>query len=137
MDTVSLWKDITRTRPKFPALSKDLTADVLIIGGGITGITCALELTRRGMKVVLLEAQSISGGTTGYSTGNLYTATQPYYKDIVSKFDIDTARIVAQSRKNAIDYIEKNVNENNIDCGFMRRPWYIYQQKERKITATR
>lgn len=132
MDTVSLWKDITRTRPKFPSLTKDLTADVLIIGGGITGITCALELTRRGMKVVLLEAQSISGGTTGYSTGNLYVSTQPYYKEIVSKFDLDTARIVAQSRREAITFIEQQVNENNIDCSFMRRPWYIYASAEGK-----
>lgn len=126
MNTVSLWKKLTRSRPQYPSLDKIIEADVVIIGGGITGVTAALELSLAGKKTVLLEKQSISGGTTGYSTGNLYIATQPLYQTIESKFDLETARTIADSRKQAIDYIEDRVKEFNIDCGFMRRQWYIY-----------
>jgi glycine/D-amino acid oxidase-like deaminating enzyme len=47
---------------------------VVIIGGGITGITSALFLSKAGKKVVVLEAAEIGLGTTGYSTGNLYAS---------------------------------------------------------------
>jgi glycine/D-amino acid oxidase-like deaminating enzyme/nitrite reductase/ring-hydroxylating ferredoxin subunit len=134
MNTVSLWKDITKDRPSYPKLDTNIEADVVIIGGGITGVTCAYRLTRAGKKVVLLEAQSISGGTTGYSTGNLYVATQPYYTNIESKFDLETVKAVAHSRRYAIDFIENTVNEHNIDCGFMRRPWYLYSSGEKEVS---
>lgn len=111
MDTTSLWKTISTRSSSYPELSKDIEVDVAIIGGGITGITAALHLIKAGKKVAILEADKMGGVTTGYSTGNLYIAVQPFYQNIYSKFDFETAKSIAYSRKFAIDYIEKNVHE--------------------------
>jgi glycine/D-amino acid oxidase-like deaminating enzyme/nitrite reductase/ring-hydroxylating ferredoxin subunit len=133
MDTTSLWKRISE-KTNYPKLTNDIEVDVAIIGGGITGITAALQFIGSGKKVAVLEAHRVGGITTGSSTGNLYVAVQPYYHNIISKFDVDTAKTIAQSREFAIDYIEKNVQTYNISCNFSRRPWFLYTYDENKIS---
>lgn len=79
MDTNSLWKHITTEAKPYAELSDTIEVDVAIVGGGITGITSALQLIASGKKVALLESYRIGGGTTGFSTGNLYIPIQSYY----------------------------------------------------------
>ncbi len=59
-------------KPIFNALEGDLEADVVIVGGGITGISAAYVLSKVGLEVIVLEAGEVGKGTTGFSTGNLY-----------------------------------------------------------------
>ncbi|NCB05563.1 MAG: FAD-binding protein, partial [Clostridia bacterium] len=50
--------------PSFPALARDCSTDVLIIGGGMAGILCALLLQQAGVNCLLAEGQTIGGGIT-------------------------------------------------------------------------
>ncbi|CAN5203672.1 hypothetical protein BH23BAC1_BH23BAC1_07780 [soil metagenome] len=118
----------------FPTLNEEIQTEVAIVGGGITGLTAALQLVRAGKKVAVLESQSIAGGTTGYSTGNLYIPVQAYYQILKNKFDEGRIREVAKSRKTAIDFVEKTVDEYKIVCQFQRRPWYFYTNDETNIS---
>lgn len=133
MDTTSLWKAISTRPTAYPPLTKDVEVDVAILGGGITGITAANQLVNAGKTVAILEAEQIGGVTTGFSTGNLYIPVQPFYQNIFAKFNLAEAKKIAHSRKFAIDYIEKNVQEKNIQCHFSRRPWYAYTCKDPRI----
>ncbi len=56
-------------RTERPALSGDITCDTVVIGGGLAGITTALQLSRGGQKVVVLEAKSIGFGASGRNGG--------------------------------------------------------------------
>ena len=58
----SIWSDAER--PKFETLNKNLKTDVLIIGGGITGILCAYMLEKSGVDYALVEADRICSGIT-------------------------------------------------------------------------
>lgn len=122
----SLWQDIIVIKKEYPALAEDLEVDVVVVGGGITGITVAKQLIDAGKIVAVIEAATIGGVTTGSSTGNLYMPVQPGYHGIESKFNIKTAKNIAYSRQIAIDYIENTIKEYNIKCKFKRRPWYAY-----------
>lgn len=133
MDTISLWKVISKKPVNYPVLSKDIEVDVAIVGGGITGVTAANQLIKAGKKVAILEAHEVGGVTTGNSTGNLYIAVQAFYQNIYSKFNLEEAKNIAHSRKFAIDYIEKNIQEKHINCQFYRRPWYAYTCKDPRI----
>lgn len=137
MDTISLWESISTRTTAYPELSKDIEVDVAIIGGGITGITAAAHLIKNGKKVAIIEADKIGGVTTGYSTGNLYVPVQPFYQTINSKFNFDVASAIAHSRKFAIDYIEQNIQKNNISCNFSRRPWYGYTANHERISLNK
>ena len=129
--TRSIWKS-TAPESNFPALKENLETDIAIIGGGITGITAAYLLARSGKKVVLLEAGTISGGTTGDSTGNLYAMVDKRLHHIQSKWDKETASKVARSRAQAVDLVEELVNKYQIDCSFKRVPWYLFSETSKK-----
>ncbi|MBK0393889.1 FAD-dependent oxidoreductase [Ramlibacter algicola] len=110
MDTTSVWR-ATATGAGFAMLQADVQCDVLVVGGGITGVTTALLLAQQGRKVVLLEADEIGGGTTGHSTGNLYVTTTDGISSVQSTWDETVAREVVQQRKAAIDFIEQQCRD--------------------------
>lgn len=62
-------------RLSFPSLQGEVTVDVAIIGGGITGLAAAYALTERGLKVALLEAARLGEGSTGWCGGILSAST--------------------------------------------------------------
>ncbi|MEX0779885.1 MAG: FAD-dependent oxidoreductase [Balneolales bacterium] len=130
----SFWTDNTSTRADYHSLKGKVEADVAIIGGGITGMIAALQLTVAGKKVVILEADRIAGSTTGFSTGNLYVPLQTKYHKILSDFGKDTVEIIARSRMEAIDFVERTIRENVIDCQFHRRPWYMYTNNPQNVS---
>lgn len=134
MDTTSLWEAISTRSVTYPTLANNIEVDIAIIGGGITGVTAAANLIKAGKKVAIIEADKIGGVTTSYSTGNLYIPVQPFYQNINSKFGLATTKAIAQSRKYAIDYIEKNIRDKNIMCHFSRRPWYGYTADHERIS---
>lgn len=62
-------------RDSYPSLSTDLTVDTAIIGGGVSGLACALELAERGDEVALVERDIIAAGSTGWCAGVLSLST--------------------------------------------------------------
>jgi glycine/D-amino acid oxidase-like deaminating enzyme/nitrite reductase/ring-hydroxylating ferredoxin subunit len=105
MDTISVWR-AAAPASGFAMLQGDLQCDVLVIGGGITGVTTALLLAEQRRRVVLLEAGDIGSGTTGHSTGNLYVTTSEGLAGIASRWGDGVAREVVERRKAALDFIE-------------------------------
>jgi glycine/D-amino acid oxidase-like deaminating enzyme/nitrite reductase/ring-hydroxylating ferredoxin subunit len=110
MDTTSVWRG-TAAPTGFAMLGGDVECDVLIIGGGITGVTLADLLaeqkTANKPKVVLLEAAEIGSGTTGNSTGNLYETVSRGLREIHDKWGAEVARQVVNERRAAVDFIEE------------------------------
>lgn len=124
MDTLSVWRG-TAAPTGYAMLSGDVTADVLVIGGGITGVTLADLLaeqqTANKPKVVLLEAGEIGCGSTGNSTGNLYETLSTGMRELVSRWNADVARQVANERRGAVAFIEERARLLG-DVGFRRCP---------------
>jgi glycine/D-amino acid oxidase-like deaminating enzyme len=67
MSTVSYW--LTEPTEPLPAVEHERTADVAVVGGGITGCSCALALAEAGLRVRLFEAREIAGGASGRNGG--------------------------------------------------------------------
>lgn len=82
--------------------------DVLVMGGGITGLTAALELLRRGQRVVVCEAQWVGAGTSAMSTGHLDAAPECGAMSLMDRFGEAEARQLTSLRTSAIDWIEAN-----------------------------
>jgi len=119
----SLWT-IGASTTRYPVLSGSLGADVVIIGGGITGLSTALQLADDGRRVVLLEACRIGRGNTGRSTGNLYSTLSQGLAPLRRKWNADVVRQVVELRSHAVDRIAQTVERFGIDCDFVRRPLY-------------
>ena len=122
--TTSLWLDAD-----LPTFSGEPPSevDVLVIGAGITGLTCAIELARGGRKAVVIDDGPIGGGETARTSAHLASAVDDRYHVLERKFGSDGARIVAESHAAAIDYIERMVSDRGIDCDFRRVDGYLFE----------
>lgn len=125
----SYWLDSTY-ETNYPTLEKDIKVDIVIIGGGITGITTALLLNNEGFKVALIEANKIVQGTTGYSTAYITSQHDIIYNKLINNIGVKKAKQYADANEGAIDFIESMVKKYNIDCDFSRLPAYIYTTDE-------
>ncbi len=111
--------------PRFPSLKKDLSCDVLVVGGGITGLTAAYQLKQAGRKVCLLERDRLGFGDTGLTTAHLTYVTDLRVAQLAKTFGDDAAGCVWQGGKLAIDTIEATIEREGIDCDFRRVPGYL------------
>ena len=66
----SIWSK-TCEREKRPALEEDIRADVIVVGGGMTGILTAWQLEQAGVRTVVLEADQIGQGQTKNTTAKI------------------------------------------------------------------
>lgn len=124
----SLWMDVRL--PSFPSLEKDSKVDVCIVGAGIVGLTCAYTLSKQGKSVIVIDQGPVSGGQTARTTAHLTWALDDRYYNLEKFFGEDGARLAAQSHSAAIDYIEKIILEEKIDCDFERVDGYLFVPPE-------
>lgn len=122
--TTSIWASVDI--PSRPALSKNVSADVCITGAGIAGLTTAYLLARGGRSVVVLDDGPIAGGETSRTTAHLVNALDDRYFDLEALHGERGARLAAESHTAAIDWIEKIVAEEKIDCEFERLDGYLF-----------
>lgn len=113
----------------FTRLKEDLTTDTLVIGGGIAGLTTAYCLATQGQKVILIEDGFIGSGETGRTTGHLTCALDARYADLEKTFDLNTAKLVAQSHNAAIEWVNNTIKINHIDCHFKRIDGYLFSHE--------
>src|SRR5207248_1687808 len=109
-----------------PSLQKNITADIAIIGSGITGITTAYVLSKTKKSVVVLEKADVTQSASAYTTAFITSVIDTGLSELVSMFGEEKARLVWQSGDEAIAAIEKIVGEENIACEFMRCAEYQY-----------
>src|SRR5437867_1276033 len=103
--TQSIWAATTRV-PAHPALKKDTTTDVCVVGAGIAGLSTAYMLLRAGKSVVVLDDGPIAGGMTQVTTAHLANALDRRYFDIERLHGEGGARLAAESHTAAIQRIQ-------------------------------
>lgn len=123
--TTSLWQTLTPTLPGRP-LDGDIDTDVVIVGGGITGLTTAWLLAKKGARVVVVDDGPLGGGETERTTAHLASALDEHFVELEKLHGTGNARLAAQSHAAAIDQIETIVHELQIDCDFLRVDGYLF-----------
>jgi glycine/D-amino acid oxidase-like deaminating enzyme/nitrite reductase/ring-hydroxylating ferredoxin subunit len=129
---ISLWQD---KMPDYISKTKTLdnkNFDVVIVGGGVTGITTALQLQKSGLQCLVAEAQNLCFGTTGGTTAHLNTFLDTSYEQIEKKFGEDAAQLIAKATSQALELYRSNVEEHSVDCGYEQKDGYLYSQDEKQ-----
>lgn len=129
---VSFWFDALEQPLAFNKLSEDISTDILVIGGGISGITTAYCLAKEGRKVTLIEDGYIGSGESGRTTAHISCAIDNFYFELERNFDQKVAKLVAESQIAAIDWIEDTVRSHKIDCDFRRVDCHLFQHPSDK-----
>jgi glycine/D-amino acid oxidase-like deaminating enzyme len=129
-----VWKEGV-AKPLLPRLEHNLNTDVVIIGGGLTGILTAYLLAKSGQKAVVLEKDKIGSGVTEYTTAFITQAIDTSMDELIRLFGEEKARLVWQSGGDAIDLIERIVNEETIECEFMRTKVRVFASEPEQYQA--
>src|SRR5436190_2011401 len=115
---ISLWQDSVDEYLPTNKVDPTKIYDVVIVGGGITGISTAFHLQKAGMNCLLLEAHELCFGTTGGTTAHINSLLDTPYSTIEKKFSKEKSKLVAASVKEAVNIIRHTVEKYDIDCDF-------------------
>jgi len=125
----SYWRESINLEEHAPA-EKHMDVDVVIVGGGITGITSAYVLVNEGLRVALLEAGKLLNGTTGHTTAKITAQHGLIYDEFIGNIGKNDARLYYEANMEALKFIEKTVSDHSIDCDFKKEDAYIYAATE-------
>ncbi len=131
MKRTSVWVDTGPTPPERPRLERDLEAEVVVIGGGIVGITTALLLQEAGVDTVLLEANRLACGVSGFTTAKVSSQHGLIYDRLRSRFGPGAAAGYGAANEAALAWMAERVRRDKIDCDWRRRPSYAYVTGDR------
>jgi glycine/D-amino acid oxidase-like deaminating enzyme/nitrite reductase/ring-hydroxylating ferredoxin subunit len=128
---ISYWID-SQSPISYSPLREHLETEVVIVGGGIAGVTTAYRLSQSGKKVVLLEDGNICSGETGRTTAHLVTALDDRYETLEKIFGEDGAKLAYESNRAAINFVRETIEKENIDCDFELLPGYLFRHPSDK-----
>ena len=105
-----------RTNPAWPALDGNKRADVCVIGGGYTGLSCALHLAERGFDTLLLEARRIGNGASGRNGGQLGSGHRRDQFALERELGADRARLLWSLAEEAKALVRARIARHGIEC---------------------
>ncbi len=114
------WWDNAANLPDYSNKSLSTKADVVIIGGGYTGLSTARTLAKNGAKVVVLEKETLGWGASSRNGGQVLTGLKVGVGSLIKKFGLDRARELYSFSIDSIDFTEKLIAEEKIDCEYQR-----------------
>lgn len=126
----SIWQEEIKRFSSFPPHQRHF--DVAIVGGGITGVSTAYRLQLEGKRCILLDANNIGFGTTGGTTAHINDFFDTSYDEVIRKFGLQNAHLLHTAGKEAIQVIEENIAQHQIDCDFQRRDAQLFALNEQQ-----
>jgi glycine/D-amino acid oxidase-like deaminating enzyme/nitrite reductase/ring-hydroxylating ferredoxin subunit len=130
--SVSLWMP----PPEIPGtpVEDSQPADLVVIGGGMAGLSIAYEALLKGRRVTVLDRAAIASGMTARTTAHLASALDDRYYKFIGLRGEEEARLLYQSQAAAIDRIEQIARMESIECDFQRLDGYLFLGEGDELT---
>jgi glycine/D-amino acid oxidase-like deaminating enzyme/nitrite reductase/ring-hydroxylating ferredoxin subunit len=126
MERLSYWVDVAG-RIEHPPVT-DTNTEVVVVGGGITGLMTAYMLASNGVPTLLLERDRIGWGTTGFSSAKLTVQHGLIFSRLTKMHGPDVAAGYAEAQQAGFDLIASIIAGEDIDCDMQWLPSAIYTE---------
>ncbi len=131
MNNKPIWD--TNSKTKFNDKLNNKDVDILVIGGGITGITSAYFLSRLNKKILLIDKDNICCDTTYKSTAKISFIQKDIYQKLEKTYNLETSKLYFESQKDAIDILVNIINKEKIDCDLEKVDSYLFTNNKSNI----
>ncbi len=131
----SFWREAYPAKTLYPSLTDHIETDVVVVGGGITGLTAAYLLKQSGKRVVVVEKHTIGGGTTGRSTGKVTSQHGIFYTPLGQVLGRQAAQTYADANQTAVNKIEAIIRAEKIECDWQRDNNYVFTSDRAQINV--
>ncbi|WP_421914429.1 NAD(P)/FAD-dependent oxidoreductase [Mesorhizobium sp.] len=115
----SWYEDTAGPRPEYPSLDGDRRCDVVIIGGGFTGLSAAAHLAKAGTNVVLVEAYRFGDGASGRNGGQLGTGQRAWAEEMEAEYGFSRAKALFDLAEEAKAHLLEFAAAHQIDIDYM------------------
>ena len=117
----------------FPTLRGDIVADVVVVGGGFTGLSTALHLAERGYDVVVVDAQRVGWGASGRNGGQLGSGQRVEQDALEKMLGRDNAHLLWRFAEQSKDLVKSLVKKHKIECDLT--PGIIHADHRKRYVA--
>lgn len=132
MQDKSIWKKNIKNL-KLPKLENNIECDILIIGGGMAGVSTAFELRNSNKSIVVIDKDEIGMGISANTTGKLTFLQGLCYNKLEMVHGFDNALLYLKSQQDALDMVKNNIKKYKIDCDFTLSPSITFTNDSKKI----
>ncbi|WP_454280364.1 NAD(P)/FAD-dependent oxidoreductase [Sphingomonas sp. Marseille-Q8236] len=120
MKLESYWTDTSSQFADAARVPMPDTADVVVVGGGFTGLSAARSLARSGAQVVVIEAGQVAGEASGRNGGQCNNGIAGDFGALAARFGLDRATAIYRAFDAGVDLVETIIAEEAIACDFVR-----------------
>ena len=117
--TRSYWLDGLGPPPELPD-TPPRKVDALIVGAGYTGLNAAIQIARGGRETLVLDAEYPGFGCSTRNGGQISTSVKPSLEKLAARFGIEKARGIRGEGVKALDWIDRFIAGEDLDCDFRR-----------------
>ncbi len=115
-EKISFYRSSVENLNSKDQLNTDIDIDVCVIGGGLTGISSALNLSKKGYSVAICEARKIGWGASGRNGGQLGIGMRKDQYSVEKMLGLNHAKELWNLGLESVDEVKSLIKENNIDC---------------------
>ncbi|GIL15644.1 MAG: oxidoreductase [Chloroflexota bacterium] len=133
MQLQSLWAAVSPELESFANRPLPERADVVVIGGGYTGLSAALQLTKLGARVTVLERETLGWGASSRNGGMALTGHKHGVGEMLKEFGAAKTHELWDASLAALDCVAELVQQEKIDCDFARRGHLELAWKEKHM----
>lgn len=125
-------------RPDVVSLNVHKETEVVVIGGGMAGLTAAQAFAKKGSKVILLESHYCGAGASGKSSGFIEPNGEMSLSEFVHRYGAEGAKTIWQSiQKHGVDHIRNNIKQYQLDCDYTEQDSLEVARSDKDVTNIR